>query len=310
LKKGKSDVEKILDAAVGEKNRDAYMTAIGYMLNMYFPPSGTQILFCCDLNLEDGVNNGGNGKDFIKQILAQYREVVNVPSRNLDLRKDFQLQRADKDTEVLWFEDLNRNTRMDNFYNFTNEVLIERKHSHPFSIQTKIGVSLQHTIDMEGTSNSRRQIFLLTTEYFSQKKNRMVEEFGQVFSDSWPEKQRLMFNNFIIECCKKYLKVGAIQMGLEKLLEARRKELGGELYNQLTFGKEYTIDGAMDAVGRGNLDGVDRRTFTRNWRKWCINRGGSLVSRESNGHMYYKIDIANSPMVVQQGGRLAAVRKS
>jgi len=199
---------------------------------------------------------------------------------------------------------------MDNFYNFTNEVLIERKHSHPFSIQTKIGVSLQHTIDMEGTSNSRRQIFLLTTEYFSQKKNRMVEEFGQVFSDSWPEKQRLMFNNFIIECCKKYLKVGAIQMGLEKLLEARRKELGGELYNQLTFGKEYTIDGAMDAVGRGNLDGVDRRTFTRNWRKWCINRGGSLVSRESNGHMYYKIDIANSPMVVQQGGRLAAVRKS
>lgn len=291
IEKGKCDIDKILTLAVGEKNRNTYMTVIGYMLSTHFPPEGVPMLFCCDLNIEDGVNNGGNGKDFMKQIIGQFREVVTIPAKSLDLKREFALHTGNKDTEVFWFEDLNKATKMDSFYNFSSGVPIRRLHTQGFTVQAKIGVSLQHTIDMEGSSNTRRQIFLLFENYFGKLSHGIASEFGQVFGEDWPLKKRYQFNAFMIECCQRYLKQGIEKMSVEKLVEARKDELGGELYTQLKLDHPYTSVQAMDAVqrGGGNISEMSQKHFVMNWRKWCEHMGYELTMLKTNGYRHYSM---------------------
>ncbi len=304
---GKSDVEKILDRAIDPLQRKAYMSAIGYMISTYFPPAGVPMLFCCDLNLEEGVNNGGNGKDFIKQIIAQVREVVTIPSRSLDLKREFALHTGNKDTEVFWFEDLNRSTRMDAFYNFSSNVPIRRLHTQSFNVQAKIGVSLQHAIDMEGTSNTRRQIFLLFGGYFGKLKQGIASEYGQVFGAEWPLKQRLLFNKFIVDCCQLYLKEGVQKMPLDKLIAARKDELGDELYSQLKLNTPYTGTQAMDAVQRGGLtvDELSQKMFISRWRKWCEHMDYDLVKDVSHGSRTYTMKHRTN-LKMHKGGKSAS----
>jgi hypothetical protein len=237
------------------------------------------------------VFNGGNGKDFMKQIIAQFREVVTIPAKSLDLKREFALHTGNKDTEVFWFEDLNRSTKMDSFYNFSSGVPVRRLHTQGFTVQAKIGVSIQHTIDMEGSSNTRRQIFLLFENYFGKLTNGIAAEFGQVFAKDWPLKKRYLFNAFMLECCQLYLKKGIQKMSLEKLVEARKDELGGDLYTQLKLDHAYTSVQAMDAVqrGGGNISEMSQKYFVMNWRKWCEHMGYELTMLKTNGYRHYSM---------------------
>lgn len=289
IETGISDVQKILDKAIGPDARVCYMSAIGYMVSTYFPPEGVPFLFCCDINLEDGVNKGGNGKDFIKQILSQFREVVTIPGKTLDLRREFALNLGNKDTEIFWFEDLNRGIKMDSFYNFGNGLPIRKLHTATFTVQAKIGVSLQHTIDMEGSSNTRRQIFLLFDNYFSKLKNGIKEEFGSVFGADWSEKKRHQFNNFMLQCCQLYLKKGVIKMSTEKISEARKEELGDDMFSQLKLDYQYTSQSAMDAVtyGGSSVNEMSQKHFVMNWRRWCEHMNYELVFLKTDSRRYY-----------------------
>lgn len=297
-------VEQIFNKAIGEKNKDAYMSSVGFMICNYFPPAGTPILFCCDLDLTEGLNNGGNGKDFIKQVLAQVREVVTIPARNLDLKKEFALSWANHDTEVIWFEDLNRSVYMDQFYNFSNGMPIRRLHSQPFSVNAKIGVSLQHTIDMEGNSNKRRQIFLLFQDYFAQLPNGIASEFGQVFSETWENSEREKFNGFVVRCVQCFLKKGIVRMDLTPLIEVRKEHLGGAMFQQLKLGQRYETVEAMEYLQRigCDLDGLNKFSFTLKWRQWCEHVGYTLEMERNLHARYYTMKVKTN-LKLHKGGK-------
>ena len=290
-----SVLEKVLDKAIGAEHREAYMSAVGYMINSFVPPSGSKILFCCDLNLISGINNGGNGKDFIAQILNQVRKVTVIKAKHLSPSNRFQFQKVSKDSELIWLEDLNKNVTMEALYNLTDSISVERKNEQSYDIQLKLGASLQHSIDMEGTSDKRRQIFLLFTNYFGQLPNGIAQEYGELLGPYFDLTERLYVNNFLARCCLLYHKRGVVQMPFDSLLELRREELGEEVYSQLRIGVKYTKESAIDAIGgRGALNGISEREFIRGWRKWASASGYTLERYDSNGKHYYTC----SPTVV------------
>jgi len=114
---------------------------------------------------------------------------------------------------------------MRSFYNFSNGVPIRRLNTQPFYVKAKVGVSLQYAIDIEGSSNKRRQLFLLFKEYFSKLPKGIFSEFKSVFAEDWPSAERSKFNSFIIACCQKFLTLGVVQMPIDELIEARKEKI-------------------------------------------------------------------------------------
>ena len=304
--KEKSSVQLILDKCIGEENRDAYMTTVGFMISSFLPPEENLMLFCIDLNTK-GLNNGGNGKDFIRQILEQVRNVAKIPGENFDPKREFATAWGDRDTEVIWFEDLKEGTKMRSFYNFSNGVPIRRLHAQPFYVKAKVGVSLQYAIDIEGSSNRRRQLFLLFKEYFSLLPKGIFSEFKSVFATDWPDAERAKFNSFIIKCCQKFLTLGVKQMPIDELIEARKEEVESSMFQKLEIGKRYTLQEAMDYLQRQGYEirTTDPKFFKRYWYAHCELVGKYLDDsyRTEKARYYTMLNSKPVGMQLTKGGK-------
>jgi hypothetical protein len=305
--KEKSSVQLILDKCIGEENRDAYMTSVGFMISNFLPPEENLMLFCIDLN-NKGVNNGRNGKDFIRQILEQVRKVYNIPAENFDPKREFALAWANRDSEVIWFEDLREGIKMRAFYNFSNGVPIRRLNTQPFYVKAKVGVSLQWAIDIEGSSNRQRQLFLLFKPYFSKLPKGIFSEFGSIFATDWPDAERAKFNSFIVQCCQKFLTLGVKQMPIDELIEARKEKIQGSMFEKLEIGKHYTLQEAMDFLQRQGYEirTLDPQYFKRDWYAYCDLAKKYLddTYRTAKARYYTMLNSEPPSMKLTKGGKV------
>jgi len=272
----KSVVQRIMDNAVGKKNRDAYMTAIGYMVSTHIQPIGSPILMCSDIEISE-MQDGGTGKDFMRQILENVRAVTKVDGKHLDFSNEFAFAKVTQETEIVWIEDLRKGCSMSNFYGMNEGLTVRRLHTQPFEIKCKIGMSLQHSIEMEGNSDTRRQIFLAYGPHY-RKVGGIDKELGyMVLQDDfaeWPA-----FYQFIVECAQLFLRRGIVRMDITALKEIRKEELGGEGFERLVLHQLYSLEEAykiwagMDA---GFFDKPTQMNFKISWAKWCRLSGIAL----------------------------------
>lgn len=243
--KKRSLIQDILENAIGKQNWNAIQTAIGYMIHTYIDKEGAQILFCIDKNVGD-INEGGNGKDFFRQILAEVRKTVVIPGKSLNLYHQFAFERIEKNTDIMWIEDLGKHVKMEQLYNMSDGVKVRKMHTEPFTVSCKVGISLQHLIDIEGSSDERRQIFLIFEDFYSKhggigKYHKVRNIFGDQW-EGWDEYYSMMAKAICL-----YLNEGVIKMDNSALIEARNNELNSHgSFDQLEYGVWYHTRKAIE----------------------------------------------------------------
>lgn len=241
--KKKSLIQTILENSIGKKYWDEIRSTIGYMVHTFMPEEGAEMLFCIDKNVGD-LNEGGNGKDFFGQIIKHVRKLTVVPGKSLQFSNQFTFERLDRDTQVAWIEDLGKHVRMEMLYNLNNGISVRRMHTQPFTVKCKIGISLQHLINMEGSSDQRRQTFLMFTDYYSTRGGiGKVHNNRNIFGDNWDGWNE--YYNLIVESVQYYLKHGLVKMDITPLLDLRRQELSDGSFEGLEQGTWYSTEGAI-----------------------------------------------------------------
>jgi hypothetical protein len=242
--KKKSLIQTILENAIGKDHWNEITSSIGYMIHTFIYGEGVEILFCIDRNVGD-INEGGNGKDFFRQIIGNVRKTTVVPGKSLNIGHQFSWERVDQDTQIVWIEDLGKHIKMEQLYNLNNGINVRRMHTQPFTVKSKIGISLQHLINMEGSSDQRRQIFLMFTDYYSQRGGiGKVHNDRNIFGDSWQGWDE--YYSMIVDCVMYYLKHGVRRMDITHLLEMRKNELSDGSFEGLEQGTWYTTEGAIE----------------------------------------------------------------
>lgn len=271
--KRKSLIQDVLENAIGKQYWKETQTALGYMCHNYIDKEGGQILFCIDKYVGD-MNEGGNGKDFTRQILAEIRRTVVLPGKSLNVHHQFAFEKLNRDTELMWIEDMGKHIKMEQLYNLTEGVHVRRMHTSPFVVRCKVGVSLQHLIDIEGSSDERRQIFLIFSDFYSKvggigKFHKVRNIFGEVWNE-WNEYYSMMINAIQL-----YFKEGVLKMDNSVLMEARENELNSNGdFGALEYGIWYTSKKAIKECWM--IDEPDIATmmeFKKKLAMWCKNKG-------------------------------------
>jgi hypothetical protein len=269
--KKKSLIQDILENAVGDW--EAVQTAIGYMCHNYIDKEGAKILFCIDKNVGE-MNEGGNGKDFFRQILAEMRRTVVIPGKSLNMGHQFTFERIEKDTEIMWIEDLAKYIKMEQLYNMSDGIHVRKMHTNPYTVQCKVGISLQHLIEIEGSSDERRQIFLIFEDFYSKhggigKYHKVRNIFGEEWND-WDE-----YYNMMVKAIQLYFKKGVVKMDNAVLIEARNNELNSDgSFDQLERGVWYHTRKAVEVCwGISDPDISQILDFRKKLSFWVKNSG-------------------------------------
>lgn len=302
--KKKSLIQTILENGIGKKHWEEVASTIGYMIHTFIYGEGVEILFCIDRNVGD-INEGGNGKDFFRQIIGNVRKTVVVPGKSLNIAHQFSWERVDQDTQIVWIEDLGKHIKMEQLYNLNNGINVRRMHTQPFTVKCKIGISLQHLINMEGSSDQRRQIFLMFTDYYSLRGGIGKEHKDRnIFGDSWQGWDE--YYSMIVDCVMYYLKHGVRRMDISHLLEMRKNELSDGSFESLEQGTWYTTEGAIELCwGADTVINTETFiSFRKKLSQWAKLSGLTIeAERKSIGGKQQKAIRVCAPMKINTSKR-------
>jgi len=196
------------------------MKAIGHLLHNYSQPESTKIIIFEDENKTSSAKpQGGTGKGVIIQGLKQMRDVTIIDGQKFDPDNRFNLQSVKISSQIVVFDDVKLNFRIDRLNSaITEGIEIEKKGEKPFHMPLDQGVKLaitsNHLIQNSGTSRKRRQYKVELSDYYSRKLRQgimepIIEEHGcAFFGPEWNKQEWNAFDSFMIRCGKEYLKSG------------------------------------------------------------------------------------------------------
>lgn len=239
----RSVIQDVLENAIGKEYWTEIQTTLGYMIHTYIPKGGGEILFCADRNISD-MNDGGNGKDFFRQVIGAVRSVANIPGKSFSLNNRFAMEQVNQDTKVMWLEDLHKSAKMEMFYNMNAGLQVRKMHTNPFFVRCKVGCSLQHIIDIEGSSDRRRQLFLFFTDFYS-KKGGIKKYHKQYMFEDFDDAEWNSFYSMVVDAVVAYIDEGLVKMNIDHLIELRKEELSGGSFESLEYGTWYSTESAM-----------------------------------------------------------------
>jgi hypothetical protein len=282
--KKRSLIQDIFENAVGKQHWDSVRSTIGYMLHTWIPESGAEIVFCIDKNV-GLLNEGGNGKDFFSQVIRNVRRLVVVPGKSLNVQSQFVWEQLNRDTQVLWMEDLGKHVKMEQLYNLTNGIRVRRMHTNPFMVKCKIGCSLQHLINIEGSSDQRRQMFLIFSDFYSKRGGiGKVHNDRDIFGANWKGWEE--YYSMIADSISFYLKRDVVTMPISDLVNLRKSELSDGTFESLEQGVWYTTENAIKQCW-GDETIINTETFIAFKRKlaqWCKLSGLVMESERKSIH--------------------------
>lgn len=198
---------------------NAIKSIIGYNLHGFFDGK----LFASvitDSRISDGYEpNGRTGKTLWAKALGKMlnydgnaRVYTEINGKDFNPREKHRYSDAGMETQLINLNDLGRNTSIENFFNdITEGVTVDKKNEKPFKIKTKIIISTNRTIKIEGESGIDRVKQFEFSDWYDS--NRSPEkEFGcWFFSKEWNSQEWNKFDTFMLSCCMYYLSHGIKQ---------------------------------------------------------------------------------------------------
>jgi hypothetical protein len=236
LEKHNSVFERFISLISAEtpKRIQALETSLGYMLSSHKNKSEQKSVIYNDENIEDGLPNGGSGKSLLIEAIGFFKKVVTIDGKQFDPNKtSFAYQRVSLDTQLLVFDDVKRNFNFEKLFSLiTQGITVNRKNKDeiyiPFEQSPKVAITTNYVVAGAGSSNNRRRHEIELHQYFNEF-NTPYDVFGHYFFDDWNKDQWANFDNYMIECLKKYLLLGltkaeSINAANKRLIQATSKD--------------------------------------------------------------------------------------
>ena len=197
--------------------------------------------------------NGGSGKGIFWNALSKVKRVADINGKSFSFEKSFPYQTVSADTQILVFDDVQKNFKFENLFSVITEgITLEKKNKDaikiPVSKSPKIIITTNYTLGGVGGSFERRKFELEFSSYFSSK-HTPLNEFGKMLFDEWGNDEWLKFYNYMLTCLQMYLINGLISYEYVNL-EVRKfiKETSFEFYewaNNDTLKKDERLNKSM-----------------------------------------------------------------
>lgn len=208
---------------ISGENKERYYSfksAIGYLLHGYQNEGKPKVIIFNDEMISD-VPNGGSGKGLIHKAISHIKNLSTINGKGFDPSSQFAYQTVGTDTQVLLFDDIDKNFKFENLFSIITEgLVIEKKGKDaikiPFNESPKISITTNYTVKGEGSSHLRRVFELEMAAYFNDQRT-PEDEFGHLLFSDWSENEWELFDNFMIRCVQYYLKNGLVKYKMVNL---------------------------------------------------------------------------------------------
>ncbi|WP_299122338.1 DUF5906 domain-containing protein [uncultured Tenacibaculum sp.] len=206
----------------------ALQTNIGYLLHRNNDSKNSRALIFIDENISyDGTANGGTGKSLLLQAIGKCRELVVVDGKNLKSKSWFKNQRIKLTTDIIFYDDVNRDFSLEELYSMiTTGITVDKKYKDEIYIKPenapKIAISSNYIVKGTGgnTDTRRRCEFEVANHYNGD--NTPFDEFNCTFFDDWDIQEWSSFYYFMMNCVLKYFEHGLI---IAKPINLKRNKL-------------------------------------------------------------------------------------
>jgi len=206
-----------------KEKRSTMETTLGYLMHGYKPATCPAVI----LNDEVISDNpeGGTGKGIFCKSLSYMRNQVVIDGKSFNPNGSFPYQLVQVSTQLLLFDDVNRNMPFERLFSVITEgMTLEKKNKDaihiPFEKSPKIIITTNYAIRGAGNSFERRKWELELAQYYN-KDFTPEDEFGHVMFKDWNEQEWLRFDNYMINNLQKYLNEGLVKSKFKNLKERK-----------------------------------------------------------------------------------------
>ncbi len=217
-----------------EQRINALTSTIGYLMHSFKTSANNKAVILNDETISENPN-GGSGKGIFWNALSKVKRLSDINGKSFSFEKSFPYQTVSADTQILVFDDVQKNFKFENLFSVITEgITLEKKNKDaikiPVSKSPKIIITTNYTLGGIGGSFERRKWELEFSSYFSSK-HTPLNEFGRMLFDEWDKSEWLKFYNYMITCLRMYLINGLIAHDF-KNLDIRKfiKETSHEFY--------------------------------------------------------------------------------
>jgi hypothetical protein len=207
------DAERFIKIIGGEKS-ESLQKIIGYSITKYKDPLNPRaVILMEDIDPEnEGESKGGSGKGLCFHFIKQFRKTADFDGKNFRFADPFLYQNVDPDTAIIFIDDVEKNFKFSSLFSIlTGPLLINKKNKQqaiiPFDKSPKIFLTSNYSIGGLDTSSKRRKYEFPIVKHFGEEIE-PISIFKRQFFSGWDRDEWLRFDNFIIDCCIKYLKEG------------------------------------------------------------------------------------------------------
>lgn len=269
----------------------ALSSAIGYLLHRYKNPTVTKAIIFIDEKLSENAF-GRSGKGVVAKAINQIRSLVTEDGRNFRFDNTFAFQKVNLDTEILFFDDVNKKFQFERLFSIITEGIdVEKKNRNKFHISfedsPKILISTNYSVQGSDDSSKDRQFVIEFSDYYNEK-HKPTDDFGKQFFNEWDEEEFRKFDNFMIECCQLFLREGLreydyVNLTKKKLIDETCPEFE-EFIKDVELGTEYNKKNLFNRFKETYEDYAKMRqnTFTK-WTKVYANLYNLDVHERKSG---------------------------
>lgn len=246
----------ISNIAGGDDERIKTMeSTIGYLIHNFNDKSSNPVVILNDETISDKPE-GGTGKGIFVSAISQLRNTVTIDGKKFDPRDKFQYQRVTPDTQLLAYQDIEKNFRFDLLFSqITDGMTIEMKNKmqlyFPFEEIPKMVITTNHAVKGDGNSYERRQWEIEFTQHY---KNGFtpLQEFGHNLFDGWDTEEWHKFDNYMIANLQMFLSKGLVKSKFKNLKVRKLEAATSSEFREWCLGRDrlYNLDSNIDYTGQ------------------------------------------------------------
>lgn len=222
------------------KRLTSLCSIIGYLLHSYTDVKMKAVILTDSKVSEEA--NGRTGKTLFGQTLRHIKKLTQVNGKDFDPTNRYKYQEANLDTQIIFLNDVRSNFRFEVLYNdITEGITVEKKNQTPFTLKTKMLITTNKTIAIDGSSSKDRSIEFEFANHYSDIYS-PEDQFKQRFFSDWDQTAWQQFDNFMMYCICVYLGNGIIEpqnVNLEqrKLLDQTHQYFLDFMYEKINSGE-------------------------------------------------------------------------
>lgn len=207
-------------------NYNAFKAVIGRMLHTYKTTVGNKALIATDEDLSD-TPNGGSGKSLLALAIGKLRKVSVIDGKNFDFNKQFNYQTVPIDTQILVYDDIEKNFNFERLFSaITGGLTIEYKSKNAVKLSVEdsplIYITTNYAVKGVGGSFDRRKHEIEFSSHYNSNYS-PEDEFGKRFFDEWDEDEWARFDNYMINCLQYFMNNGLVKQNLKTIAEKKFK---------------------------------------------------------------------------------------